>query len=103
MEIRWLGHASFLLTLEDGMKIIHDPFDPEGYGAQLTYPAITESADIVVASHDHPDHGWIEGIAGNPEAVTTEGEHEIGDVKITGIRAYHDDNRGSKRGAKKWR
>ena len=28
MKVKWLGHASFLVTAEDGTKIITDPYKP---------------------------------------------------------------------------
>jgi len=58
MKLKWLGHASVLITSASGIKIITDPYKP-GYdiipGGTLSYGDIKESADIVVVTHKHPD------------------------------------------------
>ncbi len=41
MKIKWLGHASFLITSEDGTKIITDPYV---VGGGIAYGEIQESA-----------------------------------------------------------
>ena len=53
MKIKWLGHASFLITSESGLRIITDPYQT---GGELKYQPVTEVADIVTVSHDHFDH-----------------------------------------------
>ena len=49
MKIKWLGHASFLITSETGLNIITDPYS---VGGGINYKRIEESADIVVVSTD---------------------------------------------------
>ena len=66
MKIKYLGHASFLITSDSGTRIITDPYEAT---EQLTYDKIEESADIVTVSHDHFDHGNVAAIKGNPEVV----------------------------------
>ena len=66
MKIRYLGHASFMITSDAGTKIITDPYVT---GANLRYGEIHESADIVMVSHDHSDHNNAAAIRGNPELV----------------------------------
>jgi len=93
MKIKWLGHASFLITADDGTRIITDPYDQ---GEHLKYGDINETADIVTISHDHFDHNNIGAVKGNPQEVreTTEARG----IKITGIHAYHDNSQGAERG-----
>ena len=98
MKIKWLGHASFFITTEDGTRIITDPFDPEAYGDSLTYPRISEAADIVTVSHSHPDHNWAQGIDGKPEVVAASGQRKIGEVKLWGVEVFHDPQEGRERG-----
>ena len=43
MKIKWLGHASFLITSSAGVRIITDPYAP---GGDLNYGSIGEPADI---------------------------------------------------------
>ena len=99
MKIKWYGHSSFLITSNDGTKIITDPYEPQCYDGAIGYGAINDIADIAVSSHDHADHGYIKGLKGSPEVVTKEGEIRIKGVTIKGMKAYHDEEKGSQRGA----
>lgn len=96
MKVQWLGHASFLITSEGGLKIITDPYAPD---ARLTYDPIDEAADIVTVSHEHGDHANVAAVGGNPEVVRGPGQHEVKGVAINGVATYHDDTGGSQRGA----
>lgn len=49
VNIRWLGHAGFLLE-GDGKKIYIDPYD---LGEE---PAFEDKADILLITHEHSDH-----------------------------------------------
>ena len=93
MKIRWLGHASFLITSDAGTKIITDPYVT---GGGLSYGEIKESADIVTVSHGHGDHNNVAAVGGNPEVV--KGTTEVKGVKFNGIPTYHDSAGGKERG-----
>lgn len=93
MEICWLGHAAFLITSDTGVKIITDPYARVG---EINYDEITETADIVTVSHDHPDHNNVAAVRGNPEVVR--GTTEIKGLKFWGISTYHDMKNGQERG-----
>lgn len=93
MKIKWLGHASFLITSDAGIRIITDPYMPN---ERLTYDEIKESSDIVTVSHDHFDHNNVAAVRGNPEVVKE--AKEIKGIKFNGIPTYHDDTGGSQRG-----
>ena len=71
MKIKWLAHAAFLLTSDDGTRIITDPYET---GNGLNHGKIEETADIVTVSHDHFDHCNVAVVKGNPHVVrdTTE-------------------------------
>ena len=113
MKIKWLGHASFLITSDAGIRIITDPYMPN---ERLTYGEIEESADIVTVSHEHGDHNNVAAVRGNPAVVKGEGlkwvlpsaifgtssvrssipetdkdKKEIGYMRFDGIPTYHDD------------
>jgi len=96
MKVKWLGHASFLVTSDSGTKIITDPYTPGGFG--LDYGEIKESADIVTVSHEHGDHNNVASVRGNPEVVKEAVPAEIKGIKFSGIPTYHDDTGGSQRG-----
>lgn len=95
MKVKWLGHASFMITSEDGTSIITDPY--AAYSG-LNYGEIKESADIVTISHEHGDHNNAAAIQGNPEVVKGTAPVEVKGIKINGIATYHDDANGSQRG-----
>jgi len=44
MKIKWLGHASFTITSDTGIKIITDPYKTD---ERIGYGEIEELADIV--------------------------------------------------------
>ncbi len=94
MKIKWLGHASFLITSSAGVRIITDPYTP---GGDLNYGSIGESADIVTVSHDHHDHNNAAAVPGNPRVVRSTGEFK--GIKFRAIPASHDDAQGKKRGS----
>jgi L-ascorbate metabolism protein UlaG (beta-lactamase superfamily) len=95
MEVTWYGHAAFLITTGQGIKIITDPYKP---GGSIAYQAIPDEADIVTVSHDHTDHNYVEGLPGKPQVIKGAGRHEIRGVVVEGIASYHDDTGGSQRG-----
>ena len=94
MKVKWLGHATFVITSDAGTKIITDPYTP---AEKLNYGEIKESADIVTVSHDHFDHSNVASVQGNPEVVR--GTAEIKGVKFNGIPTYHDEAQGEQRGS----
>lgn len=95
MKIKWLGHASFLLTSDDGTRVVNDPYGPvEG----LDYDPIDEAAEIVTVSHGHGDHNNVAAVKGNPEVVEGAGIKLVKGIEFTGVRTSHDAAKGSQRG-----
>ena len=93
MKIKWLGHASFMITSETGTKIITDPYVTT---ENLNYGEIKESADVVTVSHEHGDHSNVSAVRGNPEVVR--GTASVKGIGFKGIPTYHDDAEGKQRG-----
>ena len=93
MKIKWLGHASFLITAEDGTKIITDPYVT---GRGINYGEITEAADIVVISHQHGDHSNAAAVKGKPQIVTA--SQKAKGIEFKGIQSFHDASGGRERG-----
>jgi len=93
MKIKWLGHASFLITSDTGIKIITDPYET---GSGLSYGEITESADIVTVSHEHSDHNNAAAVGGNPQVVR--GATNVKGVEFKAISCCHDEAGGKDRG-----
>ena len=93
MIIRCIGHAEFLIELENGMRIVTDPYD-----ASCGYPVQKIAADAVLVSHGHHDHNAVENVTGVLHKVDKPGRYDLGGAVITAIEADHDEAGGSKRG-----
>lgn len=92
MEIKYLGHASFLIKTKNA-KIVTDPYDPS---IGLKFPKI--EAEIVTVSHQHSDHNRHDLVGGDKVVFDMPGEYERLGVKISGYQTYHDKNKGKERG-----
>lgn len=94
MEIKYLGHSSFLLRTKNA-RIVTDPFDPKMVGLKLP----KTEADIVTISHHHKDHdGGLSQIDGSPTVFDWPGQFEKNGVRIWGYRTFHDKAQGAERG-----
>ena len=94
MILTCLGHSKFLLELENGMRIVTDPFD-----SKCGYPIHPLRADVVTVSHGHGDHSATDTVEGWTQVIDTEGVHTLGDqVTVRSIPSFHDDCGGQKRG-----
>lgn len=89
-----IGHAKFLIELENGLRIVTDPYD-----ASCGYPVGPVAADVVLVSHGHHDHSAVDTIPGTPRVIDAAGEYDLGEgVCVTAVEAFHDDVEGAKRG-----
>lgn len=100
MKLKWYGHASFLITADNGTTLITDPYTPETSG----YMPITDTPDLVVISSDNDSfHCRADLIPGNPcvvnalEVAQKGGKRAEKGVTICAIavmealnHAYHD-------------
>ena len=94
MLFKHIGHAEFLIETESGVRIVTDPYD-----AGCGYPVRPITADVALVSHHHHDHDAVENLRGEPRIIDTAGRFTPEtDVKVTAVRAFHDDANGSKRG-----
>jgi len=98
LKIKYLGHASFLLTSEDGRKVLTDPYESGCYNGAVKYGPITEKVDVVTASHEHEDHFCLDGLPEGYEVVKSPGEHNAAGFSIKGVKTYHDTSGGKERG-----
>lgn len=99
MRIKYLGHAAFQLTLEDGRTIVFDPYESGSYGGALGYGPITGAYDLAIVSHDHADHCTESVTAKAKHVLKTAGTHEIDGITVTSVPTFHDETEGSERGA----
>ncbi|MEM1289357.1 MAG: MBL fold metallo-hydrolase [Pseudomonadota bacterium] len=90
MKLKWYGHAAFGITSQSDLKIITDPYTPQGVG----YSPIHDRADLVIISSDDDDaHCRADLIAGEPKVVNAldvalnGGSTEAAGVTIQAIEA----------------
>lgn len=94
MLISCVGHAEFLLELENGMRLVTDPYD-----ASTGYPTHPVRADAVLVSHQHHDHNALEMVQGCTNVIDCAGRHTLAlDVQVEAVEAYHDEVQGRLRG-----
>jgi L-ascorbate metabolism protein UlaG (beta-lactamase superfamily) len=100
MKLKWYGHASFLITADDALRIVTDPYTPETSG----YMPIEDEADIVIMSSDNDSfHCRADLIPGSPtvinalEVAQSGGEQTVKGIRIQAVEAmealdhkYHD-------------
>ena len=92
MQISRLGHSCFKIQ-DNEVTLIIDP-----YGEETGLKLSKLSAEIVLISHDHPDHANLEAIRGNPFVINRPGEYETKNFFIYAIPSYHDNQQGKERG-----
>lgn len=80
LEIKYLGHACFLVSSDDGLRILTDP-----YSGFLGYVLPEVAADIVLVSRNHAEHNCVEAVGGQPAVIQGAGYRELNWVKIRGI------------------
>ena len=93
MKIKYFGHSCFKLTESTGFSVLTDPFGGIGYELPKTI-----NSDVVTVSHDHFDHNNVGAVSGNPTVLRKDGFFDFGDVEITGVKSYHDEEGGALRG-----
>ncbi len=95
MEIKYLGHSCFVLTESTGITVVTDPYNSIG----IKLPPV--EADAITVSHSHFDHNNVRAVTkkGNKLVIIEkEGNYDLSGVEINGIKSYHDDVQGKKRG-----
>lgn len=64
MRLMYLGHSSILIITRKGSRIVIDPYNLK---VNRKFPSL--EADIVLISHDHPDHNGGFLVKGNPKIL----------------------------------
>ncbi|WP_411682793.1 MBL fold metallo-hydrolase [Clostridium thailandense] len=93
MKIKWFGQSCFMITSENGTKIVTDP-----YNKMLGYKLPEIEADIVSTSHEHGDHNNVNAVKGNFVHINESGEFSKDGIEIKGVKTFHDKASGAKRG-----
>ena len=93
MKIKWLGQSCFLITSENGTKILTDPFRN-----MLGYKLPEVQANVVSTSHNHGDHNNINALKCNFSHFNELGIFSAHGIAIRGVATFHDKALGTKRG-----
>lgn len=86
MKIKSYGMSCFLITSDDGTRIITDPFIAD---LNILYSEIKEKADIVTISCGHYSHCFVCTIKGEPYIYKGPEPAEIKGIKFRGIATRH--------------
>ena len=87
LTITWHGHSCFTISA-DGYDVVLDPYAP---GSVPGLGDLSLTADMVLCSHEHSDHGFTDAVR-----IRTGGAENP--FQITKIDTFHDDASGSLRG-----
>jgi len=99
MNIIFHGQSCFEIQVKseakEGDAII--AIDPFGESVGLKAPKI--KADILLITHNHPDHNNKKAVSGEDLfIIETPGEYERKGIYVKGILAFHDQKEGEERG-----
>lgn len=92
LEITWFGHSMFSIV-GGGVTVVTDPVPPE-----VGYNYSPVEADLVLVSHDHYDHCYLEGVKGSPVVFSTPETAKVNGLTVEGHVTSHDHEDGQKRG-----
>jgi len=103
VRVRWFGQSAFLL---DGPpRVFIDPFGPmpglAERGRRFDYPPIAGiAADLLLVTHEHPDHNAVEAVGGTPHVLRSlAGTFPVTPVgEVVGVASEHDPEAGTLRG-----
>ncbi|WP_066889773.1 MBL fold metallo-hydrolase [Clostridium nigeriense] len=93
MEIKWIGHNSFLIKNSFGKKILLDPMQ--------IYPYIQKydlSPDIITFSHSHNNEIINYYIDSNCKIINSALKYQDNHFRIEGFTSFRDNYEGFKRG-----
>src|SRR5436305_15184643 len=102
MQVEWYGQSAFRLSA-NGTTVVIDPFgDVSGFssrGIEFGYPAIAGvKADLVLVTHEHPDHNGTEVVGGDPVVLrSTAGRLESPVGEIVAVASEHGLSAGAGR------
>jgi len=99
MNIQYYGHSCFKITTKPagrGQDDVNAFIDPFGKTIGLRPPQ--GQADVVLVTHNHPDHNNVEALKGSPAIIDIPGEYSVKGINIVGLGTYHDDKNGQERG-----
>jgi len=124
VAVRWWGQGMVSIETYWNLRVVIDP-----YATRIGYDDPQLSADLVLVTHNHPEHNNVELVTGSPQVVrgleadgSVRKVHHVLDrmpneekpswrdtrlrvarsphaIQVTSIPAWHDDKEGRERGA----
>jgi L-ascorbate metabolism protein UlaG (beta-lactamase superfamily) len=88
-HIEWLGHCSFRIISESGLRILIDPFN-ETIGLKVA----PYECDILLISHSHYDSSARHLVTTGYEEMSEKGSRIIEGITFKALQSYHDDRLG---------
>ena len=92
-SLKYIGHSFVKIKTASGIVIYIDPYAVNDF---------TDSADVVLITHEHSDHNDITRVIRKSSCVTIKGEnaiingayqsYTIGDIKIRAVAAYNSNH-----------
>jgi L-ascorbate metabolism protein UlaG (beta-lactamase superfamily) len=92
-SLKYIGHSFVKIKTASGIVIYIDPYAVNDF---------TDSADVVLITHEHSDHNDITRVIRKSSCVTIKGENAIvngayqsytvGDIKIRAVAAYNSNH-----------
>lgn len=100
MKLTFVAHATFALDLDDGRRVVIDPYESMTFKGRFNYPVYRTHADLVLITHEHIDHNYLGDIQNIPVVV----RHDWCDRKlcVSSHFAWHDKFEGTKFGGGVW-
>lgn len=96
MHLEYIAHATFVLTLNDGRRLLIDPYMGMSFQGRFNYPSFQTSADFVLMTHEHLDHNYLGDIFNIPVVVRHQWHDKT--LSISSVFAWHDKFEGTKFG-----
>ena len=96
MRIQYIAHATFTLDLNDGRRIIIDPYLGMSFQGRFNYPPYSTRADFAVITHDHLDHNYLGDLTNIPVVVRNNWHDDALDIRT--VTVFHDKFGGTKFG-----
>ncbi len=66
MKLKWYGHASFLITADNGLRIVTDPYTPQTAGY---LPILDEARLVIISSENDSFHCRADLVPGHPVVI----------------------------------
>jgi L-ascorbate metabolism protein UlaG (beta-lactamase superfamily) len=73
-----------------------DPYEPNAFDGKVKFGLYEGPVDVLVSTHDHKDHFYVDPVFGTPVIVRE--SKETAGIKFEGIQVPHDPEGGKLRG-----